>query len=188
MAGEQQIDHLLAGGLVEISGRLVGDQDGGIGRERAGERDALLLAAGKLRRIMLQPVGQSDLAELLARAGDGIGRAGKLQRHGDVLQRRHGRDQVEGLEHDADVAAAKARQRILVEAPQVRPGHHDRAAVRPFEAGQDHQQRGLAGAGRADQANRLAAPYIQGDILEDMDPGRGAAERKIDAGECDGRR
>ena len=68
VAGEQQIDHLLAGGLVEIAGRLVGDQDGRIGRERAGQRDALLLAAGKLRRIVMQPFGQSDLGQFLARA------------------------------------------------------------------------------------------------------------------------
>ena len=94
---------------------------------------------------------------------------------------------MEGLEHDADIAAAKARERILVEPPQVRAGHHDRAGVRPFEAGQDHQQRGLARAGRADQANRLAASYIEIDVFEDMDPGGAAAERKIDAGERDGR-
>ena len=49
---------LLAGRLVEIAGRLVGDQDGGIGRERAGDRDALLLAAGELRRIVRQPVAR----------------------------------------------------------------------------------------------------------------------------------
>ena len=46
MLGEEQIDDLLAGRLVKIAGRLVRDQDRGIGRQRAGERDALLLAAG----------------------------------------------------------------------------------------------------------------------------------------------
>ena len=56
MFGEQQIHDLLAGGLIEVAGRLVGHQDGWIGRERAGERNALLLAAGKLRGIMMQPV------------------------------------------------------------------------------------------------------------------------------------
>ena len=34
--------------------------------------------------------------------------AGQFQRHGDVLQRGHGRDQVEGLEHDADMLRAAA--------------------------------------------------------------------------------
>ena len=84
---------------------------------------------------------------------------------------------MERLEHDADVAAAKARQRVLVEPPEVRARHHDRAGVGPLEAGQHHQQGRLAGTGRADQANRLAAPYIEVDVLEDMNPGRGVAER-----------
>ena len=94
---------------------------------------------------------------------------------------------MKGLEHDPDVAAAKARKRVLIEMPEVRVRHHDRAGVRPFEPGEHHQQRRFARARRADQANRLAAPYIQVDVFEDMNPGRGAAERKIDAGERDGR-
>ena len=47
----------------------------------------------------------------------------------------------------------------------------------PFEAGHHHQQRRFAGARRADQADRLAAPYIQLDVLEDMNPGGGLAQR-----------
>ncbi len=46
MFGEQEIDDLLAGGLVEIAGRFVRHQNGGIGRQRAGQRHALLFAAG----------------------------------------------------------------------------------------------------------------------------------------------
>ena len=56
--GEQEIGNLPARRLVEISGRLVGDQDCGIGCECARQRDALLLAAGQLRRIMMVPLGQ----------------------------------------------------------------------------------------------------------------------------------
>ena len=114
--GEQEIDDLLAGRLIEIAGGLVRHQDGGIGRQRARERDALLLAAGQLRRIVMQAVAESDRAKFLRRAPRRIGIAGELQRHRDILQRRHGRDQMEGLEHDADLTAAKPRQRILVEA------------------------------------------------------------------------
>ena len=65
MLGEQQIDDLLAGGLVEIAGRLVRDEDRGIGRQRARQRDALLLAAGKLRRIMVQSVAETDRRKFL---------------------------------------------------------------------------------------------------------------------------
>ena len=59
----------------------------------------------------------------LAGAGEGVGRAGQLQRHGDVLQRRHGRQEVERLEHDADAPAAKPRK------------------LRPRRAGRDPRRR-----------------------------------------------
>src|SRR5947207_361528 len=44
----QQLHHRLAVFRVEVSGRFVRQQDGGFAAERAGDSDALLLAAGKL--------------------------------------------------------------------------------------------------------------------------------------------
>ena len=72
MLGEQEIDDLLAGGLVEIAGRFVRHQDSRIGRQRAGQRDALLLAAGQLRGIMMQPIAEAD-GRSSSRARRGIG-------------------------------------------------------------------------------------------------------------------
>ena len=111
-----------------------------------------------------------------------VGDAGQFQRHRHVLQRGHGRDQVERLEHDADMAAAEARQRVLVERAQVLAGDRHRAGVGPLQPGHHHQQRRFARAGRPDQADCLAAAYIQVDVLEDMDAGRPLPEREIDAG------
>ncbi len=54
----------LTGLLVEIAGRLVGDKDRGIGRKRARERHALLLAARQLRRVMRQPFLKTDAGQL----------------------------------------------------------------------------------------------------------------------------
>jgi len=45
MAAEQKLDDVGAGRFVEIAGRFVGDDDGRIGRQRPGDRHALLLAA-----------------------------------------------------------------------------------------------------------------------------------------------
>ena len=59
------------------------------------------------------------------------------------------------------------------------------AGVRPLQPGHHHQQRRFARAGRADEADRLAAAYMQVDVLEDMHPGGAAAERQIDAGQRD---
>ena len=146
MLVEEQIDDLLARGLVEIAGRLVGDEDGGIGCQRARERHALLLAAGELRRIMMQAIAEPDRLQLLGCALVGIGIAGELERHGDVLQRRHGRDQMEGLEDDADLAAAEAGQRVLVEGIERRAVDHHLSAIRTLQPRHHHQQRGFARA------------------------------------------
>ena len=115
MAGEQQIDDLRAGGLVEIAGRLVGDQDRRVRRQRARERHPLLLAARQLGRIMVAALAQADGGKLARGALLRVLDAGELERHRDVLQRRHGGDEMERLEHDADIAAAEARQRVLAQ-------------------------------------------------------------------------
>ena len=129
MAAEQKLDDFRSGRFVEIAGRFVGDDDGGIGRKRAGERDALLLAAGQFGRVMAEAVFQPDRGQLALGARKSIARAGKFERHGDVLQCRHGRNEVEGLEDDADMASPEAREFVLTERLQVLSGNDDRAAV-----------------------------------------------------------
>ena len=59
-AAAEQVEDLAAGAGVEVAGRLVGEQDGRPGDERAGDGDALLLAAGELGRAVGQAVLQAD--------------------------------------------------------------------------------------------------------------------------------
>ena len=54
------------GAAVEVAGRLVGEHDRGPRDERAGDRDALALAAGELRRVVAEPVAEADPLEHLA--------------------------------------------------------------------------------------------------------------------------
>ena len=128
----------------------------GCGRQRAGNRDALLLAAGKLAGIMAQPLAEADRLQLARGDLESIAVAGEFQRHGDVFQRRHVGDQVEGLEDDADIAAAKIGERSSLRLWSGVSRMSDLAAVEPFEAGQHHQQCRLAGTGRADDADGFA--------------------------------
>src|SRR5258707_6802735 len=93
---------------------------------------------------------------------------------------------MKGLEDDADMLAAKARERVLVEPLQLLSGDDDGAGVRPLQSGHHHQQRRLSGAGWAEEANRLATAYIEVDLSQDMDAGGAAAERQVDAGKRDG--
>jgi len=112
--GEQQIDDLLAGGFVEISGRLVRHQDGGIGASARAQCDALLLAAGQLRGIMMQPVAEADGCEFLRGAfrRSGLPASSSAPRHSPA---RSWWDEMKRLEDDADMTAANRGQRVLVE-------------------------------------------------------------------------
>src|SRR5262249_3945570 len=58
---------------------------------------------------------------------------------------------------------------------------------RPLEARHHHQQRRLAGARRTDQADRLAAPDLERDVLENVHTRRAGAERQVDPRKRDGR-
>ena len=56
----QQVQHLVGGLAVEVAGRLVADQQGRIGDQRAGDGDALRLAAGQFAGLVLGAVGEAD--------------------------------------------------------------------------------------------------------------------------------
>ena len=82
------------------------------------------------------------------------------QAEGDVLEHRHVAEQRVVLEHEADMAlAGAARQRILAVERHL-------AGIGPVEARDDPQQRGLAGAGRAEQRQQFAVADLQIDVVE----------------------
>ena len=67
----EQREHLLLARRVEVAGRLVEQQHARPHDERAGDRDALLLAAGELRRQVVGAVGEADRRRALRARGCG---------------------------------------------------------------------------------------------------------------------
>jgi hypothetical protein len=59
----EQVDHVVAGGAVEVAGRLVGQQHGGLHDGGAGDRDALPLAAGKLVGAVVGALFEAEVLE-----------------------------------------------------------------------------------------------------------------------------
>ena len=59
----EEVHHLGAGVAVEVAGRLVGEDQRRLGDERPGDRDALLLAARQLGRLMGQAIAESQPLE-----------------------------------------------------------------------------------------------------------------------------
>ena len=180
---EHHVDDGAPGCLVEIAGRLVCDQKGWPGRERAGQRDALLLTPRQLRRIMCEAAGQPHLREFGPCALGCVAYSGEVKRGRDVFERGHGRNEVKGLEHDADALAAKAREGVLVLGPELDAVDLNFAFIWPLETGHDHEQRRFARPGWADEANRLTATNIERHILEDMNARGAVAKRQVDSRE-----
>ena len=155
---------------IERAERLVEEEDGGLERQRAGERDPLGGPARQLGR---------------ARVGHGRVEADELDQRRDARRAALGRPAGE-LERIGDVVGGRApRQetRFLEDQPDARIGPDDRrsveqglAAGRFEQAGDDAQERRLAAAVRADERDDPAARDGQVDAVEDREraagPGR----------------
>ena len=70
---EEEVQRL-GGRLVEVAGRLVGEQDRGTHHQRARHGHALLLTPGELAGQVLRAVGHANLFESLLRARLALGR------------------------------------------------------------------------------------------------------------------
>src|SRR5262249_51742568 len=92
---------------VEVSRRLVGEEDQRAVYERPGDRDPLLLAAGQLLGEVVGLLAQTNEVENLRhlRTHDVLRSADHLERERNVLVHGLGRQQLEVLEHATDVAA-----------------------------------------------------------------------------------
>src|SRR5829696_7746754 len=171
---EQEVDDAVAGLLVEIAGWFIGKDDPRPGCKRASDGHTLLLAARHLARIMLKAVAEADKGELVLSARKSIGGTLELERYGDVIERRHGGDQVKGLKDDAEIVTAKTGEAIFAHAHEILAHHDDIARGGAFEPGGDEEERGLAGTRWPDNSNRLSLVRREVDPAQDLD-GAGAA-------------
>ena len=144
---------LLAQAQVQRAERLVEQQGPRAVDERAGERDALLLAAGELGGLALAEPAELDELERLADALAhlGLGDLLALEPEADVAARRQVREQRVGLEDRVDVALVGRLVGDLVAAEV------DAARGRVLEAADHPQRRRLAAARRAEHRVEGAA-------------------------------
>src|SRR5947209_8641008 len=155
----EQADDLLAGARVQVAGRLVAHQDRGIVGQSARDGDALLLPAGKLRGMVIQPVRQPDAPEQLGGALMALGGAHPVdiqQRQLDVLQCRGAREQVEVLKDEAEPLIAQPRPLIDRHGSDLLASEAIAAGGGTVEAAEDIHQRRFSRAGRSDQREILA--------------------------------
>jgi len=116
---------------------------------------------------------------------EGIAPAGELQRQRHVLMRRHGGDEMEALENDADVVAPQTRAIIVAERPKVAAGHLDPSRGGAFQAARHHHQAGFAGARGTDHGGRLASGNVERNAAQDIDRAGIACHVEMDVGKTD---
>src|SRR5690606_3410230 len=100
-SGIEQFEDLAGGVSVEGRGRFVAQKQGRVGDQGAGYRQAVLLAARELSRVMVDAVGESNKLEHRAHTIS-VSSALEPDRQLDVLAHREVADKIVGLEDDAD--------------------------------------------------------------------------------------
>ena len=103
----------------------------------------------------------------------------ELKRHGNVLKSGHGGNKVKGLENDADGVAPEGGEGIfiLVLEPRARTSRVPDVAL---EAGDEHEQGGFAGPGRANDTDGLAGVDAEVDASQDFDVSGAAGKGESD--------
>ena len=156
--------HLLSELEVESPERLVEEQDLGPVDQRAGDGDALLLAAGELGGPTVLEGGELHEGENVSHAARDLflGDLAHPEPVGDVVEDRHVREERVALEHRVDVAL------IGLSVGDVLAGEQDLAGGRLLEAADHAQRRGLAGAGRPQDREELPLEDVEVEVPHHM--------------------
>ena len=168
-----------AGGLIEA-------EDVRVERQRAGDGHPLLLTAGELVGVVACPLRQAHLGQqvtglcfqldvdgLFVGLVVGLLFCQKLPRQHHVFQRGVLGEEVEVLEHEAEVEALFPHLALPLGGgvggvPHGLAVHFDDAGVGTLKEVQAAQQRRLARAGRADDRQRLALFQCERDVPENF--------------------
>ena len=167
LSDDQRLHDLVRGSRIEIAGRLVGEKQARRVDQRAGDGDALLLAAGELaRRVALAIAEAEKCSAARARSMRSARRCrpggGVVERQADILERAGARQQVEALEHEAEALAADAGEVRLAQRRDIDALEEVMAAGRPVEAAENGHQRRLARTRRAHDGDELAGARRSG--------------------------
>ena len=134
--------------LVEVSSRLVGQQDRRAHDEGARHGDTLLLAARQHPRFVREPLFEADAPQQRFGPRPSLSHRHPrdAQRHLGVLERIELRQQVMELEHEADVAIAECHHLRIRQHRQVDAVDRNRALIDAIETAEHVEQRAFSHA------------------------------------------
>lgn len=160
---EQDVEHPPTGVAIEAPRRLIGEQNGRSGDERARQGHALLLAPRELTGVVVHALREADAPEQLPRAVGRFPVSRQLERQRNVLLRREIRQKLKRLEHEADLVAAQHGEFILGARFQGHAIEQNATVGRPIEPSEETEQSRLSAPRGPDDGNELAGgdPQIQ---------------------------
>ena len=176
----KEVDHLRRRRIVEVRGRLVGEQQLGAVHHRARDGDALLLALRQLARPPRAFVSDAEGAERVGDARVVLRHLREVLRKAQVVAHAEMLHEVQRLQHDADRRAAPAIEPRGVQTCEVLSRDFHLAFARPNQAGNDVKQRRLAAARGTEHEPALALrhrPLGKPQRLHDAIAMRQAADR-----------
>lgn len=165
----QECEHVARRARVKRTRGLVGEEHRGPRHHGSGDGDALLLPAGQLARPVPEAITEPERDEGPPDVGHGHLVAGEAQRQRYVLLRGQRAEQVEALEHEADVLAPHQGELTLGGARQVAVAVQHATARRALETGGRMQQGRLAGTRRPHDGGPAAAVEAQVDPVQRTD-------------------
>ena len=165
---EDELLDLVGGVAVEIAGRLIAEQNFRLVYKGPGQRNALLLPARKLHRIVIVTITQPNTVQQITSPLFGFRSAlsPELERHQHVFQGGQGRDQLEILKYESNVVVAHAGPLVLIHGLNGLSGHHHRPRRWLVQAGAKPQQGGFAAPGRTENGEggpdrQIEAYFVQ---------------------------
>src|SRR5579864_733417 len=168
---DHRIEHLLDHFGIESRGRLVEQHHLGLHAERARDRDALLLTARKLSRILLGLIPDAHALQVFSRGRFRLGLADAARANGRehaILQHRHMREKVEALKDHADVLTYDVDRLDAVVQPMT--AHHDTALLNRLQAVDAADQRRLTRTGRSAEHDLFTSAHREINVAESLVP------------------
>jgi hypothetical protein len=172
--GENELERLLFGRVVEFGGEFVGEQDVGFDDEGARDGDALLLASGQFLDEVVGVAAESDALQHVCRvatyvgSGEPAGDEVWLERDFDVFRGGEQVGQTVGLQDEPESGGGRVAA--------------DGARVGALEPAEEREEAGFAAAGRAGDGDDLAGRRQERDVIEQGAPGAVVADVGGDQG------
>src|SRR6266566_1311919 len=161
----QQFQHDLLVGLVEISGRLVRQNELRMIDQGPSQRDALLFAAGKLAWQVMKPVSQPHSNQRFRRLHL-VRDAVEVLRQHYILERGKIGHEIKMLKNKSDFLGPISGQLALAQSSDVHAIHDSASARRPIQTAKNIDQGCFAGTGRAHDGDPFPREHLERDTIE----------------------